>query len=614
MSVFSIECIFLFFSFILELIFIVDKFYIFSNSGSKLEIFLKKENQPKLAHNFELERNNNNFFQKIKSTSPDFFCYVIKNVLISIAILMIKMCITVKYTLSNFLYIKLFKKNICLNILLFSNKYIFAIIYYFISEYFILKIIFKIFKYSKKIEEKENTEEDRIFLAKDNYGIKKYITFKGLYQNVFITGSIGSGKTSSAISILLEGLIKKGICGLIIDVKGSYIENIKKILKKYNKENSLIEISLNNNFKYNPINKKNLSSFEISNYIIRVLKVLANGNNHSDPFWLDKSQMYISNFITIIRAYNNGNVNFYEIHKLVTNNDYLSEKLEIIKKDILNNKYNDEKLFELNNAISNIKNEYLKLDTRVLSIIKSEITRVTNIFVTNYYLYEKFCTSNTELDFLGDKIVVLSFPIGENKALSKIISTYIKLDFEQSILSRKKKDKPVFFICDEFQEIVNYEDSDFFSISREYKCINIISAQSYYSIINSVGNEKAANVIIQNLVNKIWFRNDDMYTVKEIIKQIGKEEKRVDSLSYTESGQNSRYSIINKSFKDYKTGISKSFSVNKKIEYKIDESDITLKLKTFEAICFLSDGYRVEVINKLKFKRWDEVYEEKANK
>ena len=201
-----------------------------------------------------------------------------------------------------------------------------------------------------------------------------------------------------------------------------------------------------------------------------------------------------------------------------------------------------------------------------------------------------------------------------SRTLSKIISTYIKLDFEQSILSRKKKDKPVFFICDEFQEIVNYEDSDFFSISREYKCINIISAQSYYSIINSVGNEKAANVIIQNLVNKIWFRNDDMYTVKEIIKQIGKEEKRVDSLSYTESGQNSRYSIINKSFKDYKTGISKSFSVNKKIEYKIDESDITLKLKTFEAICFLSDGYRVEVINKLKFKRWDEVYEEKANK
>ena len=615
MIIIFIEFLFLLFFFIYKLIFLVDSKFIFSENGSKLNRYINKSNLLKSAYNFDSAKNSFKILFSIKNIicSPEKRKQLINILLATLSIIAIKIALTFKVLFKNFCYITIFGKNIDL-VSIFEEKYIvFICMYYLLSTFFVLYILIKLSNIKKSINKKEEniTLKDRVYLGKTTGDLPIYLNYDGLYQNVLITGSIGSGKTSSAISNILDGLLKNNTYGLLIDVKGNYIDTVRKIAKKYKKENDIVLISMENDFKYNPLNKPKLSSIELANYMIKVLKVLSNGNSNSDPFWLDKSESYIRDFITLIRVYNNGFVNFMELHKLVTSNNYIEEKLSMVKDKILNNEFNDSSLFEINSAINNIKNEYMKLDERVIGIIKSEITRLTNIFVADYNVYDKFCTENNILNFLDSKIVVLSMNIGQNRFLSKVISTYLKLDFQQQILSRKNLNNPVFFICDEFQEIVNSEDANFFSISREYKSINVISAQSYTSIINSLQDENSARVIIQNLVNKIWFRNDDMFTVKEIINQIGKEEKNIETVSYTETGQNSRYSILNNKFKDYKTGLSKSYSVNKKDEYKINEEYITNKLNTFEAMCFLSDGNKIDIIEKLKMKRWSEVYEDK---
>ena len=617
-KVFILDYFFLILFISYKLISLTDKSIFYLESGSKLKKYIKGYDQQKLTTSLDNAKVNlkNSFILKKNTISPINYIKIINIIISTIALMCIKVSITFKYVFSNFVYIQILNKNIDI-VSIFDDKYwIFIILYYILSAIFILNIILKI---SKKFNQKNNQEKEISNKEKVFLGINKmnnlpiYLNYSGLYQNILITGSIGSGKTSSGISNILDGLIKDNIVGLIIDIKGNYVNTLNKIAKKYGKSKNVIVISMDNDFKYNPLNKPDLSSSELASYMIRVLKVLSKGNNNSDPFWLDKSESFIRDFITLIRIYNDNFVNFMEIHKLVTNNSYIEEKLKVIKERILNNEYDDNKLFEINAAFNNIKNEYLKLDERVIGIIKAEITRLTNIFVTDYNIYNKFCTDNTYLNFLEDKIVVLSINIGKNRFLSKVISTYIKLDFQQQILSRINPQKPVFFVCDEFQEIVNFEDSNFFSISREYKAINVISVQSYNSLINSLQDNKSASVIIQNLVNKIWFRNDDIYTVKEIIKQLGKEEKNIETISYTESGQNSRYSLINKKFKDYKTGLSQSYTVNLKDEYKFNEEYITSKLNTFEAVCFLSDGNKIEIIERLKLKRWGEVYEKKQN-
>ena len=82
--------------------------------------------------------------------------------------------------------------------------------------------------------------------------------------------------------------------------------------------------------------------------------------------------------------------------------------------------------------------------------------------------------------------------LAEYKNLSKIIATYLKLDFQTEVLSRLNsnsiKRKSV-FISDEFQEYITTTDADFFSQSREAKCINILATQSYSSFKNALKDE-----------------------------------------------------------------------------------------------------------------------------
>ena len=190
--------------------------------------------------------------------------------------------------------------------------------------------------------------------------------------------------------------------------------------------------------------------------------------------------------------------------------------------------------------------------------------------------------------------------------MSKIIAAYIKLDFQRQVLRNIKNTRSVFFVCDEYQEIVNYEDANFFSLSRQYKCINVVSMQSYSSLINTLRNEHTANVIIQNFVNKIWFRSDDEYTVNKIIATIGKEKIYKKTKSYSENAKNSKYSVILKRMISYKSDFSESYSESEVTQNKYNNEYFTQVLNTFEAMCLISDGEKIELYDKVKIKRWEE--------
>jgi len=73
----------------------------------------------------------------------------------------------------------------------------------------------------------------------------------GLYQNFLITGTIGSGKTSSVMYPFTRQLIKykfndeKNKLGLLIlDVKGNYYSMVKKYASYYGREKDLIVIEI----------------------------------------------------------------------------------------------------------------------------------------------------------------------------------------------------------------------------------------------------------------------------------------------------------------------------------------------------------------------------------
>ena len=309
------------------------------------------------------------------------------------------------------------------------------------------------------------------------------------------------------------------------------------------------------------------------------------------------------NLVIVLRYL--GKLNFLEIHKVVSEDSYLKETLESLKASIKQNVPNDKEAFELRNSISFIENEFFKLDERVLGIIKSEITRLTIPLITDYDIYNKFCVKGTKqnISFKDNKIIVLSLNIGEYRALSKIVSSFLKLSFQIYILSNISNPTPAFFIADEFQEFCNEQDANFLSLSREAKCINIISTQSYSSLNNALKDTNSTNVIIQNLVNKIWFRSDDNYTISEIIKQLGKVNVVKENRAVSEAGDESKKYLFKEGLKNKKSSITKSLNYVTVKESEYDENFFSRELKTFEALAFITTKEGI-IITKVIFERW----------
>ena len=185
--------------------------------------------------------------------------------------------------------------------------------------------------------------------------------------------------------------------------------------------------------------------------------------------------------------------------------------------------------------------------------------------------------------------------IAEYKNLSKIIAAYLKLDFQTEIMSNlsKNKTKKTAFICDEYSEYVTKSDSEFFSLSREAKCINIVSTQSYSSLKNTLHDETSTKVIIQNLINKLWFRTDDIITIEEAQKQLGKEEKLKISKSISENAKTTNFNYITNSLNSHDSSLSESYNTYTQNDYIYDTNFFSQKLETFHCLAFLSNGNKI---------------------
>lgn len=97
-----------------------------------------------------------------------------------------------------------------------------------------------------------NKDELNLYVGTDSVSNRKvFIPEKGLFQNILVTGTIGSGKTSSFMYPVTKQLIEfecdnanKKLGLLILDVKGNYYTQVKQYAKNCNRENDLVIIEL----------------------------------------------------------------------------------------------------------------------------------------------------------------------------------------------------------------------------------------------------------------------------------------------------------------------------------------------------------------------------------
>lgn len=515
---------------------------------------------------------------------------------------------------------------------------------YFISKKLVKKLIdtFKniseklnILKKKKKEKLQKVSLSSSFFVDKKNEDLKLfignsfedkstiYLSSKSLYQNVLVTGTIGTGKTSSAMYPFTKQLIEykansssEKIGMLVLDVKGNYYIKVLEFAENAGRKDDLIVIKLGGKYKYNPLHKPNLKPSVLANRLKTILLLFS--PNNSESYWLDKVEQILTECIKLCRLYNNGYVTFEEIHKLISTENYYAEKIEILRNKFARNELTTEDVYNLMSSLNFFQKEFLSLDQRTLSILRSEITRITNVFVSDYEVYKTFNPPKEELNFFGfedlintGKIVVLNMNISEYKILSKIIATYLKLDFQTEVMARlannfEKSDRTVAFISDEYQEYCTLSDSEFYAQSREAKCINIVATQSYTSLLNALNNQYSVEVIVQNLVNKFWFRTDDIYTIESAQKQIGKEDKEKMFRSISENARETTYSYFTNSLNSANSNISESISTQISYDFVFDTNYFTQELENFCALAFLSDGNKILKPQKIRLKPYFE--------
>ena len=388
---------------------------------------------------------------------------------------------------------------------------------------------------------------------------------------------------------------------LILDVKGNFYKQVLEYAKIYNRLSDVIVIGLNSYVRYNPLDKPNLNASVLANRLKTILELFS--PNNSESYWLDKVQEILTEAIKLCRLYNNGYVTFTELHNLVNDDNYYKSKLHDLRLLFQSGKMSTKDIFNLYSSLNFFENEFKNLDSRTSAILKSEISRITGIFISDYDISNVFCPSKQDINFYGfkdvinsGKIVVLNMNIAEYKNLSKIIATYLKLDFQSEILSQlsyTSNINPTIFMCDEYHEYANISDADFFAQSRESKCISIVATQSYSSLLNSLKNESAVKVIIQNLVNKLWLRTDDIFTIESAQKQIGREDKIKISKNISENASETNYNYLTNSLKSKKSNLSESISTHIQTDFTYDTNFFTQNLTTFTCLAFLSDGNKI---------------------
>ena len=510
---------------------------------------------------------------------------------------------------------------------IFTSSISFFILGHFIYTRIILKIVQEFrnikLKFKKKNDfiKKDTKYNSKNFqkalslkIGKDENENIIFIPESGLYQNFLITGTIGSGKTSSAMYPFTRQLLEfnslnpyNKIGMLILDVKGNYYKQVKEYATKYNLNNDLIVLELGSNVFYNPLHKPNLKAQVLASRLKTILLLFS--ENNSESYWLDKAEEVLCECIKLCRLYNNGYVTFSELHKLVTIPNYYKEKISVLRNLFISSKFNNRQIYELNASLDFFGREFNNLDIRTKGILISEITRITSTFISDFDVKNTFCSPKEKLTFTGfdevlskGKIVVLNMNIFEYDSLSKIIATYLKLDFQTEVMSHLAKNsaRTSAFICDEYDKFASKTDGEFFSLSREAKCINILSTQSYSSLKTTLKDESSVKVIVQNLINKIWFRTDDIFTIEEAQKQLGKEDKEKVSKSISESAKETNFSYITNTLNSQNSNISESYSTYVQNDYIYESKFFTQNLETFTALTFLSNGNTIYSPKKLK--------------
>jgi hypothetical protein len=266
-------------------------------------------------------------------------------------------------------------------------------------------------------------------------------------------------------------------------------------------------------------------------------------------------------------------------------------------------------------------NDWMRIEQRLRTSIVEGISFFLSLFDDNPILKRVFCppkecydpvlnadghlgiplTPFSELIEQG-KVVAVNFPTSANPGLSRMIGTLMKVDFQRAVLGRvqlmertpDKYFRQVLFLCDEYHAFATVGESDptgdekFFSLSRQSRCIPIVSTQSISSIRSTTSGE-GWRTLLQTFRTKIFLAAADDFTAKVASDLCGRDEHLKLSYSLTENGQDAQVSMLSGRSTASRASVStsKNYSIQRD---NVFEAKVFYELRNAKAIVLAYDG------------------------
>ena len=156
---------------------------------------------------------------------------------------------------------------------------------------------------------------------------------RGLYTGVAIFGAVGSGKTSVCMHPFARQLLswqaenpQKRAAALMLEVKGDFCHDIRRILADAGREKDYIELGMKSRWQWNPLSAWWLDSYSLAYTVSSLLNQLF--GKGKEPFWQQAYTNLVRWIIELHRALPERWVTLQQIYRCAIDPELFAAKIE----------------------------------------------------------------------------------------------------------------------------------------------------------------------------------------------------------------------------------------------------------------------------------------------
>src|SRR5882724_107102 len=154
---------------------------------------------------------------------------------------------------------------------------------------------------------------------------------RGLFTGIAIVGAVGSGKTAACMYPFAEQILAykatdkdRRIGGLILEVKGGFCARVHEILRRHDRAEDYVEISLTSEYRYNPLHN-DLDAYALAYNIASLLNNLF--GRGKEPFW-QQAYTNLVKFIILLHKVAFDYVTLFDVYQCAISPPLLEERIE----------------------------------------------------------------------------------------------------------------------------------------------------------------------------------------------------------------------------------------------------------------------------------------------